>query len=401
VRVDLVENGPAVEVAVTTAVGVAIAETRLVETQPVPGTSLWSLRPVSRVGAVSVGGVEVHVAPKIPITRVVYLLAYSHGSVGWRYDDVEVERAPDLLTAVAEAYERIASKALLQGLVQGYRVIDAALPVVRGRIREADQVKRRFALPLPVEVRFDEFTADTAENRWLRAAAHLAGRLPGLPANLRHRLRRLSAQLADVTLVDPSLLEPWLSSRLNLRLHNALRLAEVIVEGSSFEPRGGGLAVSGFVVNLAKVFEDFVCATLGERLRAIGGTVHTQDSWHLDRHHAVRMRPDLVWYRDDASPVAVVDAKYKAEKPEGFPDADLYQMLAYCTAMGLPVGHLVYAQGNELGAIHQVAGTDITLRAHTLDLAAEPVQLLSQIDGLTESIASTPLSSGSSLSRQT
>jgi 5-methylcytosine-specific restriction enzyme subunit McrC len=33
------------------------------------------------------------------------------------------------------------------------------------------------------------------------------------------------------------------------------------------------------------------------------------------------------------------------ERPGGFPQADLYQMLAYCTALRLPEGHLIYARG--------------------------------------------------------
>ena len=31
----------------------------------------------------------------------------------------------------------------------------------------------------------------------------------------------------------------------------------------------------------------------------------------------------------------MIDAKYKAEKPAGYPNADLYQLLAYCTVLGL------------------------------------------------------------------
>ena len=55
------------------------------------------------------------------------------------------------------------------------------------------------------------------------------------------------------------------------------------------------------------------------------------------------MNPDLVWYRGGEA-LAVIDAKYKAEKVAGYPNADLYQMLAYCTALGLPAGHLVYLE---------------------------------------------------------
>jgi 5-methylcytosine-specific restriction endonuclease McrBC regulatory subunit McrC len=34
----------------------------------------------------------------------------------------------------------------------------------------------------------------------------------------------------------------------------------------------------------------------------------------------------------------VVDVKYNAEQPAGYPNADLYQLLAYCTALGLRRG---------------------------------------------------------------
>jgi 5-methylcytosine-specific restriction enzyme subunit McrC len=44
----------------------------------------------------------------------------------------------------------------------------------------------------------------------------------------------------------------------------------------------------------------------------------------------VVLRPDITWQVGGAVQ-AVVDAKYKAEKPSGYPNADLYQLLAYCT----------------------------------------------------------------------
>jgi len=93
------------------------------------------------------------------------------------------------------------------------------------------------------------------------------------------------------------------------------------------------------------------------------------------------MRPDLVWYLNGA-PAAVIDAKYKAEKPAGFPDADLYQMLAYCTALRLSDGHLVYARGNAEEVTHTVRHAGITIHAHTLDLGVPPIDLLKQVNEL-------------------
>jgi len=93
------------------------------------------------------------------------------------------------------------------------------------------------------------------------------------------------------------------------------------------------------------------------------------------------MRPDLVWYRG-GTPIAVIDAKYEAEKPSGFPDADYYQLLAYATALGLHDAHLVYAKGNEEPRRFVVRNTAITIHAHTLDLNTGSDALLGQMDAL-------------------
>ena len=47
----------------------------------------------------------------------------------------------------------------------------------------------------------------------------------------------------------------------------------------------------------------------------------------------------------ETQPVAVFDAKYKLEgASSGYPNADAYQMLAYCTALRRHQGFLVYAK---------------------------------------------------------
>lgn len=87
-------------------------------------------------------------------------------------------------------------------------------------------------------------------------------------------------------------------------------------------------------------------------------------------------------------PAAVVDAKYKAEKPAGFPNADVYQLLAYCTALRLPVGHLVYAKGNESGRVHHVDAAVLSVWAHVLDLSRASHDLLVELDRLADAVAS-------------
>jgi 5-methylcytosine-specific restriction enzyme subunit McrC len=80
--------------------------------------------------------------------------------------------------------------------------------------------------------------------------------------------------------------------------------------------------------------------------------------------------------------VIVADAKYKAEKPAGFPQADFYQLLAYCTVLGLRDGHLIYAKGNEGAAIHEVRNSNVTIHCHSLDLKASPDEILGALKGI-------------------
>ena len=381
-RVDLVENGDAAEVALPIEIGSALADSGFVDARLQPAARTWLLRPLSKVGGIAIGGVEVHVRPKVPVDRLIALLDRSARGVTWQDAQIEVAGAPDLLVAVAEVYERQLRRSLLGGLLQGYRTVEEALPVVRGRIRETDQLRRRFGLPVPVEVRYDDYTADTAENRRLRTAVAVCRRMLSLPPGLAARLAQLDRQLGDVTRVRPRAAESWVPSRLNLRLQPALRLADVILEGASFEPGGDGLHVAGFIIDMARVFEDVVCLGLKPRLEALGGHAGLQASTYLDVDGEVTMRPDLVWSGDRREPLAVVDAKYKAERPSGFPDADLYQMLAYCTALGLREGHLVYAAGNEQMNAQEVRGCGVILRAHVLDLSLEPRELDLALDSL-------------------
>ncbi|MGW1491642.1 McrC family protein [Streptomyces sp. NPDC002402] len=390
VTIELVEHAPAVSVPLPDGIGRAIAASRIVDAAPDPYTpGRWVLRAGSKVGAVMLdvpdgASVTVRITPKVPIPRLFFLLGYSLDPRGWREGEVEVAEHRELLPALAHAVERQVDRALRQGLLQGYLATEEASLVVRGRILEAEQIRRRFGATLPVEIGYDEFTTDIAENRMLRAAVDRLLRLPGVPHDVRRRLLRQRGRFADITpLVRGQQLPVWHPTRLNSRYHHALHLARVVLEGSSAEHAAGGLRIDGFLFNMNKLFEDFVTLSLREEFRGGDHLVRLQDPHHLDEAARIRMKPDLVVYGSDGrSPGAVVDAKYKAEKKDGYPDADLYQMLAYCTALGLPSGHLVYAKGNAPQSAHRVRHAGILIHQHALDLDQMPHQLISEIRGI-------------------
>jgi 5-methylcytosine-specific restriction enzyme subunit McrC len=214
--------------------------------------------------------------------------------------------------------------------------------------------------------------------------------VPRVDTESQRMLRRMLRDFADVTPLSRSDPIPrWQPTRLNARYHTALRLAELVLRATSIEQGFGDVTVNGFLLDMPGLFEEFVTVALREALVAeYGGRVDGQDRNHFDEAGQVVLRPDIVW-KMRGTPVAVVDAKYKAEKPAGYPNADLYQLLAYCTVLGLRNGHLVYAKGNEEPARHVVRRSGIEIFCNSVDLDKEPGRLLSQMRDLAELIAST------------
>lgn len=372
------EGQPArlVELSRTTAEALATAGVAVV--MPTLDPLRWEVAAGNQVGAARVNGLQVVIQPKIDINRLVFLMGYALRPDHWRGDLVSLDPELELPEALADAFLSLARRALDQGLLKGYVTVEESLPVLRGRIRESEQLRRRFGRAVPLEVRYDEYSVDIPENQLLLAAVERLLRTPGVGVRHRGGLQRLRVLLADVSPPARGTTPTWRPSRLNARYVPALELAELILAGRSFEQRVGDVVVTGYLLNMTKIFEDFVTVALREAFRAYGGRSRLQYATHLDEDDTVPVKPDFVWL-EEGVPRVVVDAKYKAEKPSGFPQADLYQMLAYCTVLGLHEGHLVYAKGYEEARTHVVRRGGVRIVAHTLDLEAEPAELLAEV----------------------
>jgi 5-methylcytosine-specific restriction enzyme subunit McrC len=128
------------------------------------------------------------------------------------------------------------------------------------------------------------------------------------------------------------------------------------------------------------VFENYVEAALRRGLEGRGGRVDGQRKTHLDEADTVLMKPDVTWWTGDQC-LAVIDAKYKHTTSDDFPNADAYQMLAYCTRLGLRRGVLVYA---DLGG---GAGNSTVIRNAGVEIVTTALDISGSIEELEESAA--------------
>ncbi len=390
-EVNLREGGPATEAELPHEVAEYLNQQKIADCVLL-GDGRWLVTPRTKVGAINCNGITVRVAPKLDdINQLLFLLGFARNP-GWRVGAVTFDHHSDFVTAVADAFATAAESALGRGLIQGYREVEDALPVLRGRLREQEQLRRQYGIAIPVLVRYDDYTVNIAENQIVHTAVDRLLRTPGLRDSTMRRLRKVRMNLAEVTVIHRGAMLPhWTPTRLNERYQPALHLAELVLADASFSHRSGRLKASGFMVEMSKVFEDFLGVALTQALETFGGRCKTQYSMFLDEGREVRIAPDMVWLANAVRPSAVIDAKYKAEKPAGFPEADLYQMLGYCTALGLQSGHLVYAKGNETPRIHTVRNVGVRINCHALDLSVRPSALMQQVADLANLIGSDAL----------
>lgn len=386
---ELTENAPPNHVNLSVDEAEVLSMLELAEVNRRPGSSTWEVRAGRKVGIARIGSLQVIVRPKIRVDRLLFMMRYARSPRFWRDGTVHADIERDFIDVLAGSFTRQARIALEQGLLHGYIPVEESLPVFKGRLRVGDQITRHHRVSVPLEVAYEHFSVDIPENHLLLGATLRLLRQDRVDLQTRRELHRLRVQLADVTPPDLALGIPlWQPTRLNVRYHPALALAEAILAGNSFEQRFGDLRVGGFVFDMWRVYEGFVCVALSEALRAARGRAEFQHRMHLDSGRRVDMNPDLLWTGVDGRRI-VVDAKYKEERPSGFPNADLYQVLAYCTVLGLTDGHLVYAQGNEQAREYTVMESGVRIHAHTVDLDLPPEQVLQRIGSLADEMLRT------------
>jgi 5-methylcytosine-specific restriction enzyme subunit McrC len=344
------------------------------------------------------GTVTFRITPKISVKRLMFLVEYAQQPKSATWDDNEVagREAADIVPAVARAFTLAANRALSQGALLGYREISVGATIVRGKIRTSDQLRCHYTFPVPVELNYDEYTADIPENRLLLTAAQSLLKLSGIRDDVRRQLRRVLIRLAGVTPLATYEESPaWTATRLNASYHRALGIAEMVIRGNSYElDAGRKVRVDGLVLSMSQLFQDFVTVATADALRRHGGRSVFQERHHLDAGQLIDFNPDLIYYPSPAAgggsnPSAVADAKYSVIKgPKGRPD-DLYQVFTYCATMGAKRGFLVYAQGPDDARIRPlpIRGTDITVTQYPLDLTRSPRELLGQIRLLADQIA--------------
>jgi 5-methylcytosine-specific restriction enzyme subunit McrC len=338
----------------------------------------------SKIGFISVQGVQINVAPRFPIYNIFYFLGLLE-ELRLDSENVQIAESKDFLTMLFQSFIQSVASATRRGLISGYVNLEDSLKVLKGRIDFSRQFKRHPGSYFPFEVSFDDFVEDIPENQIIKRALRMSLKYGLQNRNLRNQAQNLLFNFKDVS--DYNQFPAWNESRLNLHYWNALRLAELIISGNGFHENIGDIQISGFSIDMYKVFEDFVARQLAERINGSEDLIATQKILSLDVGGIYREKPDLIWYRN-GKPFQVMDTKYK--QPEGETQQkdslnDLRQVISYASLLGLKEAHLIYGVAGNARSI-ETRQEGITVYTHGLDLGKSPVEIEEQLDLLVSNL---------------
>ena len=227
------------------------------------------------------------------------------------------------------------------GLYRWYVEREDNLPTIRGRINFAEDAQQNYVLRQRSFCRFDDFTWDIPENQIVRQVTHCLTGWKFRP-ELRLRLGQIDAELSEISRTQflAKDVDRIHYHRLNEGYRHVHQLCRLFLEGASLFEDLGVFSFRAFLLDMNKLFEEFVCQVLRDRVPG-RLRVDSQESVYLARGRKILMRPDVLIRRAGTIALAA-DCKYKRLGSDEFKNHDVYQLLAYCTATNTQRGLLVY-----------------------------------------------------------
>jgi 5-methylcytosine-specific restriction enzyme subunit McrC len=319
------------------------------ELLPTGRRDVYALRPGGFVGVVTAPTRRLVVRPKIPLANLFFLLDSAAP-----YPAASDSSAPDdgreALDFLAGQLARRLRERADAGLHRGYAERETAGPFLLGRLDAAAQMRGAAARKEQLHCRHDAFTADVLCNRAARSAAELARTSPLLRDETRAALDAALRDFAEVTAVA---LTPDVWAALDAGAPEAYRplldLGRLLADALAPGETGGPTPGPAFLLNLEQVFERFLTRTLSRAAE----TSPSRGRWRVEAQPTLRaassaagqpdlnIRPDVLLLFDEMARL-IVDAKWKRLGATPLVAADVYQVLAYCSALGVGRGVLVY-----------------------------------------------------------
>lgn len=326
----------------------------------------------SWVGVVQVPGLTVQILPKVDdgvgqhhaLNNLLYMLSYTHHVPISERDlaSLHTQRL-DLMDALVSIFAQRLLTEVSRGQSRDYVYHEEILPVLKGKLRVTEHIRRNAVHKERFAVGYDDFTADTTLNRILKASV-LALLKRVQQSRVQIQLRTVLTHLDPVTDVVPvpSDCNKVFFSRADERYRPLLQFACMVLFGQTPMPKHGERESFSLLFSMNDVFEEFIGNFIVRHARELGlrrEQVHLQARRRSlplvrrqDNKGKVYMKPDVLidhpW--NGGCVDTIIDTKWKrlskdaAQSSNDLSISDFYQLYAYGTRYDCDRNVLLYPE---------------------------------------------------------
>lgn len=223
-----------------------------------------------------------------------------------------------------------------RGLKCDYETLQSNGNVFKGKMIFSGQIKYNYAHKERCFVEYDEFNANRAENKILKATLNYLYKNTSSSRNKADIKTLLSAfNEVDESKDYKADFDKIVPDRKTTDYQTALLWSKVFLMGKSFTSFAGSEVAFALLFPMETLFESFIATKLKKVLFGTGYTLSAQDkTYHLfDMPKKFLMKPDIVINNKELKKVFVMDTKWKVladvKANYGISQADMYQMYAY------------------------------------------------------------------------
>jgi 5-methylcytosine-specific restriction endonuclease McrBC regulatory subunit McrC len=317
-----------------------------VEVLPTRRRGRYRLTPTGHVGTLVAPDSRLVIRPKVPVENLFHLLDPTN-PLPVVADATTVAPGTEALDFLAARLAHLLAERAAAGLHRAYTERAEQGRFLHGRLDVPAQLRDPGGSRDRLHCRYEEFSIDVPCNQVPRATAELVLRSPLVADGVRARLRDVLRDFTGVTSLAlcPENFAAAAADRLTEAYRPLLDVCRLLADSLRPQKDAGPVACPAFLLDMERVFERYV--TTGILAAFAGNSDCTVTVQPLHRAHDavasqpdIPMRPDLVIERDECRPL-VVDAKWK-RLGRAVVTADVYQLLAYATALGAGRAVLVY-----------------------------------------------------------
>jgi len=301
------------------------------------------IKNTSFAGIIQLKTERLHFSTKVN-TKLFYMLSFLRDEKAFLYDPdkhIEIEKGANFYDVLGRLFLNELEKIFEKGFYKSYIRKQENIPFLKGKLVIKKQIQNDIKKSVKFQCSYQDLTFDNVENRIILRATSLLIPLIRFNDKIKQDLIRYRQRMLDIITLDavePDVCDRVQLNRLNEHYATILKFAKVILRNHFVRSTAAGESIGfNFIVNMNKVYEDFLTAMIEELIEEDNELnkeyeVEKQKMFdNLVEEKNLKLKPDVIIKKRNVPneyPL-IIDAKYKINDP----NSDYYQVIAYGLAL--------------------------------------------------------------------